>query len=201
MKQLNIACGNNYQEGWVNTDKNKTVKADKHFNLEKKWDLPDNEFDFVKASHIIEHIVDLDFFMTELYRVCRDGAVIEVVCPHWLSKWAWGDPDHKRAITDTTLLYYSKDFFKSQPKGSPVTPPSVDVDFFSVANFLSPTNKEDEQSMPMYELPAWYFEHTCGWNANIYYKLICIKSEAARKEATKAKKANDEELAKLAKVE
>ncbi|MDA9606959.1 class I SAM-dependent methyltransferase [Candidatus Pelagibacter sp.] len=42
---------------------------------EKKLPFKDKEFDFVIASHVIEHVDDVDFFIKELERVSRKGYI------------------------------------------------------------------------------------------------------------------------------
>ena len=49
----------------------------KKFVLIKSKKLPfkDNEFDFVYASHVIEHIDDVSFFINELKRISKQGYI------------------------------------------------------------------------------------------------------------------------------
>ena len=42
---------------------------------EKKLPFKDKEFDFVLASHVMEHVEDIDFFIEELERVSKKGYV------------------------------------------------------------------------------------------------------------------------------
>ncbi len=42
---------------------------------EKKFPFKDNEFDFVIASHVIEHVKDFKFFISELERVSKKGYI------------------------------------------------------------------------------------------------------------------------------
>ena len=42
---------------------------------EKKFPFKDKEFDFVIASHVIEHVEDVDFFIKELQRVAKKGYI------------------------------------------------------------------------------------------------------------------------------
>ncbi len=50
---------------------------DKKFVLINTKELPfkDNEFDFVYASHVIEHIDDLEFFIKEIQRISKKGYI------------------------------------------------------------------------------------------------------------------------------
>ena len=41
----------------------------------KKLPFKDKEFDFVVASHVIEHVEDIDFFIKELERVSKKGYI------------------------------------------------------------------------------------------------------------------------------
>ena len=43
--------------------------------IEKKLPFKDNEFDFVIASHVIEHVENVEFFITELERVSKQGYI------------------------------------------------------------------------------------------------------------------------------
>ena len=52
-------------------------EKNKEFILIKNKTLPfkDNEFDFVYASHVIEHIDDVSFFISELKRISKQGYI------------------------------------------------------------------------------------------------------------------------------
>jgi ubiquinone/menaquinone biosynthesis C-methylase UbiE len=79
-KVLDIGCG-------YTANKNATVIADvqdlSNFYLNrtfiqitnKKLPFKDNEFDFVIASHVIEHIEDFGFFIRELERISKKGYI------------------------------------------------------------------------------------------------------------------------------
>ena len=43
--------------------------------VEKKLPFKDNEFDFVIASHVMEHVEDVEFFIKELERVSKRGYI------------------------------------------------------------------------------------------------------------------------------
>ena len=55
----------------------KSFYKDKKFVLIKGKDLPfkDNEFDFVFASHVIEHVEDVSYFINELQRISKKGYI------------------------------------------------------------------------------------------------------------------------------
>jgi SAM-dependent methyltransferase len=43
--------------------------------VEKKLPFKDGEFDFVIASHVMEHVDDIEFFISELERVSKQGYI------------------------------------------------------------------------------------------------------------------------------
>jgi len=43
--------------------------------IEKKLPFKDKEFDFVMASHVMEHVEDVEFFIKELERVSKQGYI------------------------------------------------------------------------------------------------------------------------------
>ncbi len=58
----------------------------KCFNIEGKWPLKDREFDVITSNQVIEHILDLDNFLSEAYRILKPGGYF-VVSTENLSSW------------------------------------------------------------------------------------------------------------------
>ena len=79
-KILDIGCGFTANE-YANTicdvqDLSKFYKDKKFIKLEnKKLPFENNQFDFVIASHVIEHVEDFKFFISELERVSKKGYI------------------------------------------------------------------------------------------------------------------------------
>ncbi len=80
---LDIGCGytaNKYANVVCDTQDLKDIYKDKVFIQlrEKKLPFKDNEFDFVIASHVLEHVEDPAYFLNEIQRVSSKGGYIEV---------------------------------------------------------------------------------------------------------------------------
>ena len=78
MEKLNVGCGTDYKEGWVNLDFNKKFKHDVYFDLstiykDKKMPFKDNTFDLIILYHVIEHLPEPLPILRELYRICKKG--------------------------------------------------------------------------------------------------------------------------------
>ena len=80
---LDIGCGytaNKYANVVCDTQDLTEFYKNKKFILlrEKKLPFKDNEFDFVIASHVLEHVEDPTFFLNEIQRISSKGGYIEV---------------------------------------------------------------------------------------------------------------------------
>ena len=80
-KILDVGCGyraNQYATVIADVLDLKDFYKDREFvKLEKNKSLPfkDKEFDFVVASHVIEHVEDFEFFIKELERITNKGYI------------------------------------------------------------------------------------------------------------------------------
>lgn len=54
--------------------------------LEKKWPLKDSSFDVVVSDQVIEHILNIDHFIHEIYRILKPGGYC-VISTENLSSW------------------------------------------------------------------------------------------------------------------
>ena len=79
-KVLDIGCGytaNKFASTICDTQDLSEFYKDKNFMKLSNKNLPfeDKEFDFVIASHVLEHVEDLKFFINELERVSNKGYI------------------------------------------------------------------------------------------------------------------------------
>ena len=77
---LDIGCGysaNKYANIICDVEDLSTVYKDKKFIklIDKKLPFKDKEFDFVISSHVMEHVEDVDFFISELQRIANKGYI------------------------------------------------------------------------------------------------------------------------------
>lgn len=113
MRKLNLGCGFDKCEGFVNADNFPGCSPDLLFDMEETpWPLTDNSFDYIQMKHVLEHVgADFATFarvMAELYRVTAPNAIVEIHVPHYRHDTWWSDPTHVRAFTPTTFTMMSK---------------------------------------------------------------------------------------------
>ncbi len=126
--RLNLGCGGKIIPGWVNVDKFDTCGADQVVDLEKfPWPWDDNSVTDVLMSHVLEHLgATTDIYLgiiKELYRVCRDEALIIIAVPHPRHDSFLGDPTHVRPIVPDNLMLFSQKYNREVlARGTPNTP-------------------------------------------------------------------------------
>jgi SAM-dependent methyltransferase len=101
-KAVNVGCGHDYIEGWINIDGDAGVDPDHVVELDiRSVRLPfeDNSMDLVYCCHILEHIRHLPELKREFHRILKPGGNVVVVVPHYLSPDAWGDDTHCRGFS------------------------------------------------------------------------------------------------------
>lgn len=93
---LDIGCGPNKMPQAYGVDHYGYQGVDQVFDLDStSWPLQSDSFDVIYARHVIEHIADIPRFMNEIHRVARDGAIVEIVTPHFTFIDSWKDPTHR----------------------------------------------------------------------------------------------------------
>ena len=112
-RKLNLGCGFDKREGWVNADNFPQCQPDVLLDIESTpWALDDNSFDHILLKHVLEHVgADFATFarvMRELYRVAAPQALIEIHVPHYRHDTWWSDPTHVRAFTPLTFRMMSR---------------------------------------------------------------------------------------------
>lgn len=84
--KLNVGCGTDHKEGWVNIDNNSDDNIEK---LDLNWDLrnplpfSENSVDFIFNEHFIEHLTveEGQTFLKDALRVLKPGGVMRIATP------------------------------------------------------------------------------------------------------------------------
>lgn len=83
MNKLNFGCGTRFAKGWTNIDVYAAGPEVQRVNLLKRFPFPDDHFDAVYSSHVLEHFTpsQADHLISEAYRVMKPGGILRTVVP------------------------------------------------------------------------------------------------------------------------
>lgn len=111
--KLNLGCGFNKLDGFHNVDREALCKPDDVVDLEKfPWPWADDSVSEVVANHTLEHLGETTAawigIVKELWRVCRNDAVVRITVPHPNHENFLHDPTHVRVITPIGLAMFDQ---------------------------------------------------------------------------------------------
>jgi len=115
--KLNLGCGKKYLEGWVNCDINPNFKTEYCFDADvpnSPWPFEDDTFDSIYANHVLEHFKNYLWVMGEIYRICKDGAILKINVPYITStKYNLVNPYHHSHFNEFSFQFFDP----LKPKG------------------------------------------------------------------------------------
>jgi SAM-dependent methyltransferase len=112
MKKLNMGCGLDIKEGYINLDLRDDINVDVIHNLNKfPYPFKDNEFDEILCKNVLEHLENTREVLKELKRIIKKDGVIILEVPYYKNKGAFRDPTHRRFFTEDMFPeYFNRDF-------------------------------------------------------------------------------------------
>lgn len=187
--KLNLGCGYNKMEGYVNVDKDANCNPDIVTDLEKKLPFEDNSADEIVLNHVLEHLgKDVETYFSlwkEFYRVLKDQGVIKIVVPHWNHENFHHDPTHVRKVTPTGVNMFNQERNMQviRDGGQETTlglQLGIDVSVEEYGYDLVPDFQKEMEGKPF-----WFVEQQISQFNNLCYqvkiKAITHKPERAKK--------------------
>lgn len=108
-RKLNLGCGRDIREGWVNLDQARLPGVDVVHNLERvPLPFDDGHFDHIHAKDVLEHVEYIPL-LAELHRILRPGGTLQIQVPHFTSADNFIDPTHKKQFSIRTFEFFVKD--------------------------------------------------------------------------------------------
>jgi len=146
------------------------------------YPFKDNEFDEVRASHIIEHLKDLIKTMEEIHRIAKPNAKIIIKVPYFAWSLAQGHPTHRKMFSLGTFYYFDKECWEKYSE-------KYSDRFFKLEKAIIRFKKEGNCSNTMKFIgkiidffanikPAItdrYFPHFLGGFEELYFELRVLK--------------------------
>jgi len=107
MKKLNLGCGIQIFDGFINLDLVKMDHIDIVHDIRKfPWPIKNNEFDLIYSRWVLEHVSDFTQTIEEIGRILKINGILELLLPYQMS-WKWvGDPSHKIIFSHRSFNNY-----------------------------------------------------------------------------------------------
>ena len=105
--RLNLGCGGQVLEGYIGVDIRPGV-GQVTADLSKPWPFEDESVDEIRASHLVEHLPDALFTMSEAWRVLKRGGRFDIDVPSTNGMGAFQDPTHRSFWNVNSFLYYDR---------------------------------------------------------------------------------------------
>lgn len=105
--KLNLGCGVGRRDGYVNIDINPDCKPDALMDIprESLWRrFGENSVDEIYTSHTLEHLAPFLDVALDMWRVCKAGALWEVIVPH--TDFEICNPYHITRFSEWTFRFF-----------------------------------------------------------------------------------------------
>ena len=104
MKRLNLGCGDDYKERWINVDYRKNVKKDMEVDLNKfPYPFRKGEIDICYMKNTLSFLKDPIKVLKELARITKEGGLIIISAPHAISYSQISGLGHNHHFTENSF--------------------------------------------------------------------------------------------------
>lgn len=109
--RLNLGCGRQYRQDWINCDLATSVRTDKCFDLNRfPYPFEDGVAVEILMDNVLEHLDDVIKVVEECHRILKVGGRLRIMVPYGKTDWALQDPTHKHYFTEKSMDYFRPDF-------------------------------------------------------------------------------------------
>lgn len=107
--KLNLGSGGTPLDNYINVDVNpKVPRVDVVHDLNKyPWPFEGDSVDEVFMDNCLEHLLEHNRAMKEIYRILKKGGMAKIIVPHFTWQYAFTDPTHKHFFAYNTFFYYA----------------------------------------------------------------------------------------------
>jgi SAM-dependent methyltransferase len=107
MTSLNIGCGTDIRQGFINLDKVSLPGVDILCDMTRfPYPFSSNAFSRILLINVLEHLPETIKVMEELHRICQSGTLLTIRVPYWNSILNATDPTHVRTFSEYTMDYF-----------------------------------------------------------------------------------------------
>lgn len=112
---IDLGCGPNKVPGAFGADIFPYEGVDVVMDLDAAlWPLRDDTYSTIFIRHVIEHVSDVRSFLNKVHCIGVDGAVVEIITPHFSSLDSWKDPTHRWHFSSSWYLSFTESYMSKQ---------------------------------------------------------------------------------------
>lgn len=108
--KVDLCCGERKPIGFIGVDCYPGKKVDIVHDLNHGFPFEDSVASYVRGYDAIEHLRDPLKTMNEIWRICQNDAIVELMVPSTDGRGAFQDPTHVSFWNENSFMYYSLDF-------------------------------------------------------------------------------------------
>lgn len=115
MKKVELGCGASKTQGYIGIDRFELPGVDIIADLNKGIPLEGDSVDVIYMCHALEHLDDFVFIMSEIYRICKDGALVNILSPYQHTSLNIANPYHKLPLNENSFRFVTKSMYTALP--------------------------------------------------------------------------------------
>lgn len=108
MRKLNLGCGQNIIENFINVDILPFAGVDVIVNMEAGLPFKDNSFDYLFVKDSLEHVGNIVQLFEEIYRILKPKGILHFIVPYYTALSAYQHLTHKTFFTHNTMMHFSE---------------------------------------------------------------------------------------------
>ncbi|WP_407306649.1 class I SAM-dependent methyltransferase [Desulfosporosinus sp. SB140] len=101
--KVEIGCGKTKTDGYIGIDRFPLQGVDIVADVDKGLPFDNDSVDVIYASHSLEHMENLQNVMEEIYRVCKNKAIVQILAPYSNTSLDQANYYHKIVFNEDTL--------------------------------------------------------------------------------------------------
>jgi SAM-dependent methyltransferase len=105
--KVDLGCGINKPPGFIGVDQYASPLVDKVADLTRRFPFASSSVDYVRAHDVIEHLPNRIHTMNEIWRICKNQAVVDIRVPSSDGRGAFQDPTHVSYWNANSFFYYT----------------------------------------------------------------------------------------------
>lgn len=113
--KLNLGCGRDIKDGYVNVDRVARPGVDLTCDLNAaRWPWDDGSVEEIVCADALQQMDSWVAFLNEAYRVLQPGGQVVLTVPYYTSHRAWADPAAKHRFCEQAFLHASREYRETQ---------------------------------------------------------------------------------------